>query len=165
MLTPNYDLKKTETGKIDKRDARPEREILIGGLNHDLAGEFQAILMYVHFSSRQTGPYRRQLRTLFQEQVADELRHAQFLADKIVALGGVPTTEPQAVPHTAETREMLEHALTAERQAIADYGERSRQAEAFGDIGLRVALGCPGKPGRRRDTAQGGIRAHSRRLE
>jgi bacterioferritin (cytochrome b1) len=33
-----------------------------------------------------------------------------------------------------------EHALTAEKQAIADYGKRIRQAEAFGDIGLKVGL-------------------------
>ncbi len=28
----------------------------------------------------------------------------------------------------------------AERQAISDYGERIAQAEAFGDVGLRVNL-------------------------
>jgi bacterioferritin len=136
----NPDAKDTGNGKIDIHDSRAAREILIGGLNHDLAGEFQAILMYIHFSSRQTGPYRRELRALFQAQVADEHRHAQFLSDKIVALGGEPTTEPRPVPHTTETRKMLEHALRSERQAIADYGERIRQAETFGDIGLKVAL-------------------------
>ena len=48
----------------------------------------RAILMYTHYSAKLTGPYRRELRALFQTEVADEQRHAQFLADKIAALGG-----------------------------------------------------------------------------
>ena len=35
---------------------------------------------------------------------------------------------------------MLKLALQAEMQAISDYGTRIRQAEAFGDIGLKVNL-------------------------
>jgi bacterioferritin len=68
--------------------ATSERQALIAGLNHDLAGEYQAILMYIHYSARLTGPFRRELRALFQAEVADEQGHAQFLSDKIAALGG-----------------------------------------------------------------------------
>jgi bacterioferritin len=117
-----------------------DRETLIDGLNHDLAGEYQAILMYTHYAAKMTGPYRKELRALFQAESADEQGHAQFLADKIVALGGEPTTEPRPVPHSDEPRGMLENALAAEQQAIADYSERIRTAEAFGDIGLKVDL-------------------------
>ena len=35
---------------------------------------------------------------------------------------------------------MLERALAAEKQAIADYVERLKQADSFGDVGLRVTL-------------------------
>ena len=117
-----------------------DRQALIDGLNHDLAGEYQAIVMYIHYSAKLTGPYRRELRSLFQAEIADEQGHAQFLADKIATLGGEPVTEPRAVPRADQPREMLEHALAAEKQAIADYDERIRQAEAFGDIGLKVSL-------------------------
>jgi bacterioferritin len=116
------------------------REILMEGLNRDLAGEYQAILMYIHYSAKLTGPYRRELRALFQAEIADEQGHAQFLADKIAALGGEPTTEPRPVPYAHQPREMLEHALAAEEQAIADYNGRIHQAEAFGDFGLKVVL-------------------------
>jgi bacterioferritin len=118
----------------------PERHALIDGLNQDLAAEYQAIVMYVHYSARLTGPYRRELRAMFQAEIGDEQRHAQFLADKVVALGGEPTTQPAPVPLVDDTRDMLEQVLAAEKQAIADYGKRIRQAEAFGDIGLKVAL-------------------------
>ena len=67
-------------------------------------------------------------------------KHAQFLADKIASLGGEPTTEPRPVPHADQPREMLQHALVAEKQAIADYTQRLRQAEACGDVGLKVSL-------------------------
>jgi bacterioferritin len=115
-------------------------QALLKGLNHDLAGEYQAILMYTCYSAKLTGPYRRELRALFQAEIVDEQSHAQFLADKIASLGGEPTTEARAVPHADRPREMLECALAAEKQAIADYHERIRQAETVGDLGLRVHL-------------------------
>jgi bacterioferritin len=77
---------------------------------------------------------------LFQAEIADEQGHAQFLADKIAALGGEPTTEPRPVPYANLPREMLAEALAAEEQAIADYSERIQQAEVFGDLGLKVEL-------------------------
>jgi bacterioferritin len=116
------------------------RQALIDGLNHDLAGEYQAVVMYTQYSAKLTGPYRRELRALFQAEIADEQGHAQFLADKIASLGGEPTTEPRPVPRADQPREMLEQALAAEKQAIADYDERFRQADAFGDVGLKVRL-------------------------
>jgi bacterioferritin len=132
------------TGEIDKLSTYPtttiDQQTLIDGLNHDLAGEYQAIVMYTHFSAKLTGPYRRELRALFQAEIPDEQGHAQFLAEKIASLGGEPTTVPRPVPHADEPREMLEQALSAEKQAIADYGARIRQAEDFGDIGLKVNL-------------------------
>jgi bacterioferritin len=128
-----------------RRDAkRPgmtmDRQALIDGLNHDLAGEYQAIVMYTHYSAKLTGPYRRELRTLFQAEIADEQGHAQFLADKVASLGGEPTSAPRPVPPADQPRQMLEQALAAEMQAIIDYDARIHQAEAFGDIGLKVDL-------------------------
>src|ERR1700737_1188519 len=96
---------KNDRSKTDERDdhaqsgAAVDRQILIEGLNHDLAGEYQAILMYTHYAAKLTGPYRRELRALFQAEIGDEQGHAQFLADKVAALGGEPTTEPRPVPH------------------------------------------------------------------
>ncbi len=117
-----------------------DQQTLIDGLNEDLAGEYQAILMYTQYSAKLTGPYRRELRALFQAEIPDEQGHAQFLADKIANLGGEPTTIARPVPHADRPREMLLHALHAEVQAISDYGSRIGQAEEFGDIGLKVNL-------------------------
>ena len=113
---------------------------LLAGLNHDLAGEYRSVLMYTTYAAKLTGPYRRELRSLFLEEVCDELAHAQFLADKIVSLGGEPTVVPLQVKTVAQPREMLQSVLACEIQAVMDYGERIRQAEEYGDVGLRVAL-------------------------
>jgi bacterioferritin len=139
LLTPNENLRKIEAGsKIPSPSM--DRQVLIDGLNLDLAGEYQAILMYTHYSAKLTGPYRRELRAFFQEEIADEQSHAQFLADKIAAMGGEPTTEPRPVPLADHPRDMLANALAAEDRAIAEYKVRIRQAGGFGDIGLKVVL-------------------------
>ena len=113
---------------------------LLAGLNHDLAGEYRSVLMYTTYAAKLTGPFRRELRSLFLAEARDELTHAQFLADKIASLGGEPTVIPLRVKSAAQPREMLENALACEIQAVMDYGERIRQAEEYGDIGLRVVL-------------------------
>jgi len=59
---------------------------------------------------------------------------------KIAALGGEPAARLRVVPPIEQPREMLENALAAEKQAIADYVTRIRQTEGFGDVGLNVAL-------------------------
>ena len=117
-----------------------DKQSLIDNLNQDLAGELSAIIQYISYAAKATGPYRPQLAAFFLEEVVDEQGHAQFLANKIVALGGEPTTTPAPVPPAANNREMLEAVLTAERQAIADYTQRAREADEFGDKGLAVQL-------------------------
>lgn len=122
------------------RKSTVSRKEMIAGLNEDLAGEFQAILMYVTYAAAVTGPHRPMLKQFFSAEVPEELAHAQFLADKIASLGGKPVTEPRKVPAAADARAMLENVLAAEQQAIADYKARAEQAAAFGDKGLATHL-------------------------
>jgi len=116
------------------------REELIRRLNDDLAQEYQAIIMYNHYSARLTGSDRPQLSGFLRAEIADELAHAQFLADKITALGGEPTTQAAPVAPAGTNQEMFRQVLAAEEKAIADYSQRVRDADAFGDVGLRVQL-------------------------
>ena len=116
------------------------RERLIAALNEDLAGELGAIIQYITYAAKTTGPFRPELSQFFLKEVPDEQGHAQFLANKIVALGGEPITTPRPTPAAASNKEMLVAVLEAERRARADYTKRARQAEAFGDKGLQVQL-------------------------
>ena len=116
------------------------KDDLIKGLNGDLANELSAIIQYITYAAKTTGPYRPQLSQFFLTEVADEQLHAQFLANKIVSMGGEPATAPTAVPVARTNREMLEAVLAAERQATKDYTERAKQAESLGEKGLAVQL-------------------------
>jgi len=117
-----------------------DKKTLIKNLNSDLAGELSAIIQYITYAAKTTGPYRPQLSAFFLEEVADEQLHAQFLANKIVALGGEPTTEPRPVQAASTNREMLEAVLEAETRAVKDYTKRAEEADEFGDKGLVVTL-------------------------
>lgn len=118
----------------------PTKEELIRGLNEDLAGEFQAIIMYVTYAASVTGPHRPVLKQFFAGEIPEELGHAQFLAEKIASYGGTPTVTPRAVPQTNQPKQMLENVLAAERQAIHDYKLRAEQAAECGDKGLATHL-------------------------
>ena len=109
---------------------------LIEGLNEDLKGEFQAVIMYRLYASMVQGPYRQELRAFFANEIPEELRHAQVLADKIAALGGTPASAAAPVPVVAEAKGMLEAALKAEVETIDRYVQRRKQAEAAGEPGL-----------------------------
>ena len=117
-----------------------DKQTLIDHLNDDLAGELGAIIQYITYAAKATGPYRPQLAQFFLTEVTDEQLHAQYLANKIVALGGEPTTTPRPVPPARTNREMLEAVLAAEKQAGKDYTQRAMEAEEFGDKGLVVQL-------------------------
>jgi bacterioferritin len=117
-----------------------DKQSLVNHLNEDLAGELGAIIQYITYAAKATGPYRPQLVQFFLAEVTDEQMHAQFLANKIVALGGEPTTTPQPVPPAVTNREMLQAVLEAELQAGKDYTQRALQAEEYGDKGLVVQL-------------------------
>jgi bacterioferritin len=112
------------------------RQQLLDGLNIDLAGEFQAIIMYRLYASMVQGPHRQELRTFFASEIPEELLHAQLLADKISALGGTPTGTPAPVPIVVEAKAMVQAALQAELGTIERYVQRRAQAEAAGEPGL-----------------------------
>jgi bacterioferritin len=117
-----------------------DKQDMIKLLNEDLAGELGAIIQYITYGAKTTGPFRPQLSQFFLAEVPDEQMHAQYLANKIVALGGEPTTKAREVPHAKSNRDMVEAVREAEKRAVADYTKRAKQAEEFGDKGLVVQL-------------------------
>lgn len=117
-----------------------DAKTLIENLNKDLAEELAAVIQYTTYAAKVTGPYRPQLVQFFLAEVPDEQLHAQFLANKIVALGGEPTTVPSKVKKAHTNHEMLEAVLEAETRAVESYTQRADEAGEFGDVGLKVQL-------------------------
>jgi bacterioferritin len=116
------------------------KEMLIKGLNEDLAGELGAIIRYNWQASKAFGPHGAEVRELFGEEIPDEMGHASYLMDMIVDLGGEPTTEPMEFPKTDSLKDMLKLDLDMELQDVENYTERARQAEDLGVIELKVRL-------------------------
>jgi bacterioferritin len=117
-----------------------DKQEMIKWLNDDLAGELGAIIQYITYAAKATGPYRPQLSQFFLSEVPDEQTHAQYLANKIVAFGGEPTTRAREVPAAKTNRDLVEAVREAEKRAVADYTKRAKQAEELGDKGLVVQL-------------------------
>lgn len=127
----------TDTFRNEPND---QLKVLIEGLNEDLAGEYNAIISYLQYSAKVTGPYRPQLVTFLQSEIPDEQAHAQYLADKIASLGGEPTTQPRQVKTSDDTREMLQFIYEAEAETVENYKKRLAQAEEYGDVGLQSQI-------------------------
>jgi bacterioferritin len=113
---------------------------LIKGLNDDLANEMGAAILYLHQTSVATGWEGEELREFLAPDIQSEMTHAAFLAEKIVALGGVPTMEPVRHKSPKNVKEMLKYDLKLEQEAIESYRLRTIQAEEAGEIGLKVKL-------------------------
>ncbi|MFN2224393.1 MAG: ferritin-like domain-containing protein, partial [Candidatus Promineifilaceae bacterium] len=110
------------------------KEMLIEGLNEDLAGELGTIIRYNWQASKAFGPHGAEVRDLFAEEIPDEMGHASYLMDMIVDLGGEPITEPMDFPKTDSLKDMLELDLNMELQDVVNYTERAKQAEEVGVV-------------------------------
>ena len=124
----------------DKIVERVSKEELIELLNGDLSREYQAIITYIQYAASVHGPYRGELKNFFLAEIPDETMHAQFLADKIAALGGVPTVTTAPVLQETDAKKMLQNVAEAERLARNTYSIRSKQAEGLGEMGLSSRL-------------------------
>ncbi|HZO88762.1 MAG TPA: ferritin-like domain-containing protein [Chthonomonadaceae bacterium] len=116
------------------------KQALIAAMNEQLSAEYQAIIQYIQYSAVVTGPHRPELVAFFRAEIPDEQTHAQYLADKIAALGGEPTTTAKPVPHSDDARQLLEYVLAAENQAIAAYTNLIKLADEAGEVGIRIQM-------------------------
>ncbi len=123
--------------KKAKRDAKQD---LIDGLNQDLNLELEAVLRYLYHSASATGLLGHELREELKADIAGELNHAVFLADKITALGGELDINPSMPKRVRTAREMMKIDIAAERRVIENYARRIAQAEEYGDRGLVIRL-------------------------
>jgi bacterioferritin len=97
------------------------RTELLENLNHALSLELSGIIQYSQHSYLVTGTEREIFKGFFRDNAEEAQGHAQFLGDKIVALGGVPTVEPAMIRQSTELKEMLKQDLELERDAMAAY--------------------------------------------
>lgn len=122
------------------KEVNVTREQLVELLNEDLAREYQAIIAYVIYSQKIKGPQYMDIAQELELHASEELTHALKIAKQIDYLGGMPVATPKPVKISDDTKEMLRADLENERETIAHYRQRIRQAEALGEYALSEVL-------------------------
>ncbi len=117
-----------------------ERQELIALLNEDLASELAAMVTYIAFAARVDGPYPPRLSGFFSAEVSGEQEHAVYLANKYCrARRRADHAANRGVAPEGQSGDAGVCPGNMER-AAARYVVRARQAEEFGDIGLKLSL-------------------------
>lgn len=116
------------------------KQKLIEHLDQDLGRELQAILLYLWCRSMAFGIRGHELREILEPEIHAEVKHVEFLADKIIAMGGTPSFSVPPWKRPTNLREMLEYALSIEREAVKAYTERVDEANELGETALQVKL-------------------------
>jgi len=113
---------------------------LVKGLNGDMNLELGTVIRYLVNASTVRGLLGHEARELFLKEAAEELQHATFFADKVVALGGTPSITLGKLPIFTDARKALQYEYEHELGAVEEYTKRIAQADKAGEIGLRVRI-------------------------
>ena len=116
------------------------REQMIQLLNEDLSREYQAIIAYTVYSQVIKGAEYTDIARELEKHAAEELSHAITIAKQVDYLGGKPVVVPKLVATFNDPVDMLHADLENERETVANYRQRIRQAEAMGEFALSEAL-------------------------
>ena len=115
-----------------------DRKAAIKALNEVLKLEYAAVVQYAQFSYCVKGFRRLAVADWFFEQGTTSLTHARLMGDKIVALGGIPTTQVGPVKEAQDLTGMVKLSLELERRSVESY--QAALALAADDTALRVLL-------------------------
>lgn len=113
---------------------------LIEGLNEQLNREVTTFLRYLIQAASIRGAEMEKVREMYLDEVADEVGHAQYLANQIVLLGGTPRLDPDLAPPPREIREMLERDADDEVMDVKNYVRLASLAEAEGLVALKFKM-------------------------
>lgn len=116
------------------------KQELIDGLNQQLNREVSTFLRYMLQAASIKGAQYESVRGMYMKEVADEVGHAQYLANQIVMLGGTPKLDPDLTPPPTDVRQMLEADAGQEGTDVKNYIKLAELAEAEGLIALKMQM-------------------------
>ncbi len=98
-------------------------------LNEDLKNEYKHHHFYLHASFVLRGLDRLHFGPWLRKQAEEELNHVAEFANKISALGTLPTTESNPFPNNlTKAQDILNFAISMEKEVVANYHLRLKQA-------------------------------------
>lgn len=92
--------------------------VLIERLNHVMSWELAGSIQYLHHATVLRGVHRAAYAPLFEASSRQARDRAQAVAERVAALGGVPTTQPARVRIAGGVEDMLEAALALQEDAL-----------------------------------------------
>ncbi len=116
------------------------REKIVEALNKDRADELAAIIQYMGHHYEAEGVESPAVIDMFKKSALDEMRHAEILGERIVYLGGVPTTKPSNILRGGDLKKMVSDDLDTENKAIKQYKEHIKLCADEGDSTTRLML-------------------------
>jgi bacterioferritin len=116
------------------------REQLVKFLNEDLSREYQAVIAYTVYSQVLKGAAYTDIAKELEKHAGEELSHAIQIAKQVDYLGGTPTVVAKPVKLSDKPQDLLRFDLDNERETIANYRLRIRQAEALEEYALSEVL-------------------------
>ncbi len=123
-----------------KNDSQITREQLVKFLNEDLSREYQAVIAYTVYSQILKGAAYTDIARELEKHAGEELAHAIQIAKQIDYLGGTPSVVAKPVKLSEKAEDLLRFDLENERETIANYRLRIRQAEALEEYALSEIL-------------------------
>lgn len=118
-------------GEMAQKIVKLDKDELIKELNVAFAEEWLAYYQYWIGAQVMVGPMRTNVADEFIEHANEELKHAKWLSERIIQLGGTPVLDPENWKMVANCRydapinpyvmTLIEQNVAAERCAIARY--------------------------------------------
>ena len=117
-----------------------DKDKFIEELNTDLGTEYQSIIQYIQHVATIKGAQYRSIVDELGNHLAQELDHAQTLANQIDFLGATPTVTVPAVADSPDGAAALRADLELEENQLARYRRRVEEANELGLPDVAVAL-------------------------
>jgi len=103
-------------------------------LNDAIAREIQVSIQYMWQHVQWSGVKGFAVQEELKKVAITEMKHAEAIAERLVYLGGTPTTKPAEIYVGKTLKEMIERDIKDEENAINLYKEIIAQAQKEGDI-------------------------------
>jgi bacterioferritin len=113
---------------------------LIDLLNEDLQREFQAVIAYVNYSQVLKGAAYMNIADELAVHAKEELKHSLKLSYWVDLLGGMPAVTAKSVKTSEKAEDMLRFDLENEKETIANYRRRVKQADFLDEFALSEDL-------------------------
>ncbi len=118
-------------GEMAQKIIKIDKDEIVKELNAAFAEEWLAYYQYWVGAQVATGPMRTSVTEEFEEHANEELKHAKWLSERIIQLGGTPVLDPGNWKTVANCKydapldpyvvTLLQQNLIAERCAVARY--------------------------------------------